>query len=125
MESSLLLDFIDRFSYWPELITLLGSLALTLATSRLTARSEVLKAYRDKRVETYDELIMFLDAFRENPDSALCPEFYSKSLALSNHVRVYGPKRVLDAMKTSLTSLSKDYRSYKSASEQLYAKFFT
>ncbi len=122
MDSSFALDCINSFPYWPELITLFGSLALALFTSKLTARSEVLKAYREKRVETYDELISFLDAFRENPDWALCPDFYSKSLVLSNHARVYGSKGVQDAMRTMLTSLNKDYESYKRASEQLYER---
>ena len=107
-----------------ELITLVGSLTLALATSKLTARSEVLKAYREKRVETYDELISFLDAFRENPDWALCPDFYSKSLVLSNHARVYGSKGVQDAMRTMLTSLNKDYESYKRDLKDLHDKHF-
>ena len=122
MDFSFALDCMNGFPYWPELITLFGSLALALVTSKLTARSEVLKAYREKRVETYDELISFLDAFRENPDWALCPDFYSKSLVLSNHVRVYGSKGVQDAMRAMLTSLNKDYESYKSASIDLYEK---
>lgn len=124
MDFGFALDCINGFPYWPELITLFGSLALALVTSKLTAKSEVLKAYREKRVETYDELISFLDAFREKPDWALCPDFYSKSLVLSNHARVYGSKGVQDAMRTMLTSLNKDYESYKSASKQLHDKHF-
>lgn len=121
---SFVLACINSFPYWPELITLFGSLTLALATSKLTARSEVLKAYREKRVETYDELISFLDAFRENPDWALCPDFYSKSLVLSNHARVYGSKGVQDAMRTMLTSLNKDYESYKRDLKDLHDKHF-
>lgn len=121
---SFVLACINSFPYWPELITPFGSLTLALATSKLTARSEVLKAYREKRVETYDELISFLDAFRENPDWALCPDFYSKSLVLSNHARVYGSKGVQDAMRTMLTSLNKDYESYKRDLKDLHDKHF-
>lgn len=124
MEINKVLDWIKSFPYWPELITLFGSFAVALFTSKLTARSEVLKAYREKRVETYDELISFLDAFRENPDWALCPDFYSKSLVLSNHVRIYGSKDVLEAMKTMLTSLNKDYKSYKRDFKDLHDKHF-
>lgn len=124
MDLSFALDYINSFHYWPELITLFGSLVLALFTSKLTARSEVLKAYREKRVETYDELISFLDAFRENPDWALCADFYSKSLVLSNHVNIYGSKSVLEAMKTMLTSLNKDYESYKHDSKELHKKHF-
>ena len=124
MDFSFALDCINGFPYWPELITLFSSLALALVTSKLAARSEVLKAYREKRVETYDELISFLDAFRENPDWALCADFYSKSLVLSNHVRIYGSKGVLEAMKTMLTSLNKDYESYKHDSKELHNKHF-
>lgn len=124
MDFGFALDCINSFHYWPELITLFGSLALALFTSKLTARSEVLKAYREKRVETYDELISFLDAFRENPDWALCPDFYSKSLVLSNHARVYGSKGVQDAMRTMLTSLNKDYESYKRDLKDLHDKHF-
>lgn len=123
MDFSFALDCINSFPYWPELITLFSSLALALVTSKLAARSEVQKAYREKRVETYDELISFLDAFRENPDWALCPDFYSKSLVLSNHARVYGSIGVQDAMRTMLTSLNKDYESYKRASMDLYDKY--
>lgn len=123
MDFCIVLACINGFPYWPELITLFSSLALALVTSKLAARSEVLKAYREKRVEAYDELISFLDAFRENPDWALCSDFYSKSLVLSNHVRVYGSKGVQDAMRTMLTSLNKDYESYKSASMDLYDKY--
>lgn len=116
-------SFINRlfqFPYWKELITFVASVAMSVVSSKIAAKSELLKTYREKRVATYDELIYFLDSFRQDPELALKDEFYCQSLAMSNHARVYGAPSVVKAMRTMMDSLHRDYESYKRASGELY-----
>ncbi len=112
-------ELISGFPYWSEIITLTASLILAIVSSKLTANSEVLKTYREKRIVVYDELIAFLDSFRQNPELALNADFYSRLLVLSNHVRVYGSRSVVSAMQTMAESLNKDYASYICAYNEL------
>lgn len=114
------LDFVAAFPFWREVITLITSAIVAFVSSKATARSEVLKTYREKSVAAYDELIEFLDLFRQNPDFTLEEGFYSKSLILSNHLRVYGSKNVVEAMKTMTQTLNKNFESYKKESGKLY-----
>lgn len=103
-------------------ITFVGSILVAWFTAWRTSRSEVLKTYRQKRIAIYDDLLAFLDSFRRNPDLALDEEFYSQSLVLSNHLRVYGSKAVVSAIKAMTESLYSDYYSYQGALNQLYVE---
>ncbi len=109
-----------QFPYWKELITFVVSVATSVVSSKMAAKSELLKTYREKRVATYDDLIYFLDSFRQDPGLALKDDFYCRSLAMSNHARVYGAPSVVKAMRTMMDSLNRDYESYKRDSDELY-----
>lgn len=76
-------------------------------TAKITSRSEVIKAYRDKRAEVYDEVLNVLDKFRVDPSVSLDESFSFELMRLSNRVRVYGSKGVLSALKEFANSINK------------------
>lgn len=100
-------------------LTIVGSFLIAWFTAWCTSRREVLKTYRQKRAAVYDDLLAFLDSYRGNPDLALEEDFYSRSLILSNHLRVYGSKAVLSSMQVMTESLRGDYVSYRAALDEL------
>ena len=83
----------------PQLFsTVLLSVTTAWITATITSHSELIKSYREKRGEVYNELFKLLDAFRKDSAIALDDDFYSEMMELSNRIHVYGSKKVLSSL---------------------------
>ena len=122
--SSALRDIVEALSTcWPQIITGLISLILAWFTALKTSKNEALRQCRDKRLAVYDEALALLDEFRVHPEVALDDDFYLDSLKLSNHLRAYGSKKVVNAFRDAMQVLRVSKREYDSAIADLHSRY--
>lgn len=74
-------------------------------------------------MEVYDETLTFLDELRMNPEIALTDDFYTESLKISNHLRAYGSKEVVKALRDAIMTLRKEKKECDSAIAKLEEKY--
>ncbi len=74
-------------------------------------------------MEVYDETLVFLDKLRMNPEIALTDDFYTESLIISNHLRAYGSKEVVKALRDAIMTLRKEKKECDSAIGELYERY--
>lgn len=87
------LAWLATFGYWPEVIAFLGSAAVAWFTAWRTSRSEVLKSFRAKRVETYEETLDLYSKLIQDAKFIFTEEFGVKSALLDLRLRAYGSKQ--------------------------------
>ena len=107
----------------PQLFsTVLVSVTTAWITATITSHSELIKSYREKRGEVYNELFKLLDAFRKDSAIALDDDFYSEMMELSNRIHVYGSKKVLSSLVQMLNKLRKRRNQYNQVIAEIESK---
>lgn len=93
-------------------LTVRVSVMTAWITAIITSHRELIRSYREKRGEVYNELFKMLDAFRKDSAIALDDDFYSEMMELSNRIHVYGSKKVLSSLVQMLNKLRKRRNQY-------------
>lgn len=91
-------------------------------TAKITSHSELIRSYREKRGEVYNELFELLDAFRKDSAVALDDDFYSEMMELSNRIHVYGSMKVLSSLVQMLNKLRKRRNQYNQVIAEIESK---
>ena len=102
--------------------TVLVSVMTAWITAKITSHRELIRSYREKRGEVYNELFKMLDAFRRDSAIALDDDFYSEMMKLSNRVHVYGSKKVLSSLVQMLNKLRKRRNQYNQVITEIESK---
>lgn len=105
------------------ILTAVGSFLIAWFTAWRTSRSEVLKTYRQKRIEAYDEIASFIDDLRTNPRLLFDQEFPTRRIRLENHLRTYGSRKVKETLGQLLEELGSRRIAHASEEADLKRKY--
>ena len=116
-------EFLSQFPYWSELITAVVSFVVAWFTAWHTSRNEILKDFRVKRIETYDEVIDFIDGLMVTPANIFAPEHPQSAAKVALHVKAYGSREVDSTLKKFLDELEDRRNSFLQDEALLTSKY--
>lgn len=105
-EADSVLTYLGTFKYWPEVMAVLGSVAVAWFTAWRTSRSEVLRSLRTKRMEAYEEVLSLYGKLIQDAQYIFSEEFSAETAMLGLKIRTYGSKQVESSYSEALKELN-------------------
>lgn len=122
-ETDSILTYLGAFKYWPEVIAVLGSVAVAWFTAWRTSRSEILKSFRAKRMETYEEILSLFAKLVQDAQIIFSDEFSAKAATIELKVKTYGSKQVMVEFSKALDELEGRRAGYCEREADLESKY--
>ena len=99
------LNCIGGFQFWPEVVAVIGSVIAAWFTAWRTSRSEVLKSFRLKRMETYEDILDLFAKVSKDVGIVFSNEFVAEVAALELRVKSFGSKQVSESFVKAVRNL--------------------
>lgn len=114
-----IIAFLVQFPFLPEIFSILCAWFVAWRTSR----NEVLKGFRGKRIETYDEVIIFFNLLILNPENLFKPEFSLSATLIKLHIKAYGSNDAARAFDSVIEELDRIRQEWFDLKNNLTAKY--
>ncbi|MDO4849757.1 MAG: hypothetical protein Q4B45_08315 [Coriobacteriia bacterium] len=118
-----ILEWLSCFKYWPETIALLGSIGVAWFTAWRTSRSEILKLFRSKRTEAYEEVLGLFARLIHDGQAIFDAEFSAEAATIELKVKTYGSKIVGAEFSKAYKELINRRNDYVAAEAALESKY--